>query len=144
YDAAQHIARDVVRGAIFMLLLLVPFSFCIEPLLVGTSNIYKQLAGVTLVFAAMVLALWSFHPAFRISASPLIIVLAFAIIFMSSVVLYVVYGKFNTELKGMSSARGAAAGLPRGSVLMSAVLLGLANMRRRKFRTALTSITVVL
>ena len=77
---------------------------------------------------------------------PLIIILAFAIIFMSIVVISVVYGKFDTELKRIRSGRGVAGttSFARASVLMSAVLLGIANMRKRKFRTALTSITIVL
>ena len=54
----------------------------------------------------MTAALWSFHPAFKISASPLIIILSFAIIFMSIVVIVVVYGKFDTELKRVRSGRG--------------------------------------
>src|SRR5262249_40894310 len=145
YLATQDMANDVVRGAIFLLLLCVPFAFCIERLLVGTANIYKQIAGAAAVFAIMTLALWSFHPAFKISSSPLIIVLAFAIIFMSVAVIFVVYGKFDTELKKISSGRADdVLTLARAGVLSSAVLLGIANMRKRKFRTALTSITIVL
>lgn len=146
YQAAQDMARDVVRAAIFLLLLCVPFSFCMERLLIGTPNIYKQIAYGCLIFAIMTAALWSFHPAFKISSSPLIIILAFAIIFMSIVVISVVYGKFDTELKRIRSGRGTTEGasFARTSVLMSAVLLGIANMRKRKFRTALTAITIVL
>ncbi|MGB7159170.1 MAG: ABC transporter permease, partial [Tepidisphaeraceae bacterium] len=146
YAAVDAMARDVVRAAIFLLLLCVPFSFCMERLLIGTPNIYKQIAGACAIFALMAAALWSFHPAFKISSSPLIIILSFAIIFMSIVVIWVVYGKFDTELKRLRSGRGTApsASFARASVLTSAVLLGIANMRRRKFRTALTSITIVL
>ncbi len=146
YQAAQDMANDVVYAAIFLLLLCVPFSFCMERLLIGTPNVYKQIAGTCGIFAIMAIALWSFHPAFKISTSPLIIILAFAIIFMSIVVISVVYGKFDTELKRIRSGRGTAMGadFASASVFMSAILLGLANMRRRKFRTTLTSITVVL
>ncbi|HEX8323079.1 MAG TPA: ABC transporter permease [Tepidisphaeraceae bacterium] len=146
YDAAQKMANDVVYAAIFLLLLAVPFSFCMERLLVGTPSIYKQIAGATCVFAIMAAALWLFHPAFKISSSPLIIILAFAILLMSVVVIGVVYQKFDTELKHLRSGRGAAHGtsLASASVLMSAIMLGIANMRRRRFRTALTAITVVL
>ncbi|WP_428938316.1 FtsX-like permease family protein [Fontivita pretiosa] len=146
YSAAQEMARDVIRAAIFLLLLCVPFAFCMERLLIGTPNVYKQIAGICVIFAIMTAVLWSFHPAFKISASPLIIILAFAIIFMSIVVISVVYGKFDTELKRIRSGRGSAtiASFARASVLLSAVLLGIANMRRRRFRTALTSITIVL
>jgi hypothetical protein len=146
YSATQDMANDVVRGAIFLLLLCVPFSFCMERLLIATPNIYKQIAGAAGIFAIMTAALWSFHPAFKISSSPLIIVLAFAIILMSGVVMFVVYGRFDTELKKISSGRGSAGSVDfaRASVLASAVLLGIANMRKRKFRTLLTSITIVL
>jgi hypothetical protein len=146
YDAIQRLVNDVVYAAIFLLLLAVPFSFCMERLLVGTPNIYKQIAGATVVFSLMAAALWLFHPAFKISSSPLIIILAFAIILMSLIVIGVVYSKFDTELKRIRSGRGSAEGasFASASVMMSAVMLGIANMRRRKFRTALTSITVVL
>lgn len=148
YDAARALASDVVRGAIFLLILCAPFAFCIERLAVGTPNVYRQIAGMVLIFALMTAVLWSFHPAFKISSSPLIIVLAFVIIFMSSVVIWVVYRKFDIELKRLRSSRGGVStesmGVARGSVVMSAVLLGIANMRRRRFRTVLTSLTVVL
>jgi uncharacterized protein YdbL (DUF1318 family) len=146
YQAAQDMATDVVRAAIFLLLLCVPFAFCMERLLVGTPNIYKQIGGAGAIFAVMAAALWSFHPAFKISSSPLVIILAFAIILMSGVVMWVIYSRFDTELKRIRSGRGTSEGtsFARASVLMSAVMLGIANMRKRKFRTALTSITIVL
>ncbi|HEX4124268.1 MAG TPA: FtsX-like permease family protein [Tepidisphaeraceae bacterium] len=146
YSATSDMADDVIHAAIFLLLLCVPFSFCMERLLIGSPNIYRQISGMCAIFAIMTALLWSFHPAFKISSSPLIIILAFAIIFMSIVVISVVYGKFDTELKRIRSGRGQIDGtsFARASVLMSAVLLGIANMRRRKFRTALTSITIVL
>src|SRR6185369_6557937 len=48
--------------------------------------------------------------------------------------------------KRIRSGRGVAEGasFARASVLASAILLGIANMRRRRFRTLLTSITIVL
>ena len=44
YQAAADMANDVIRGAIFLLLLCIPFSFCMERLLIGSPNIYRQLA----------------------------------------------------------------------------------------------------
>src|SRR5206468_2956730 len=121
-------------------------AFCMERLLIATPSIYKQIAAASGIFAVMAAALWSFHPAFRISSSPLIIILAFAIIFMSAAVIAVIYSKFTAEVKRIHSGRGAAEGVTfaRASVINSAVLLGIANMRRRKFRTVLTSVTIVL
>jgi hypothetical protein len=146
YNATRDMANDVIRAAIFLLLLCVPFAFCMERLLVGTPNIYRQIAYMAIIFVIMMLALRAFHPAFKISNSPLIIIIAFAIIFMSIVVISVVYSKFDTELKRIRSGKGTpvTTSFARVSVLMSAVLLGIANMRKRRFRTALTSITIIL
>jgi hypothetical protein len=146
YRAADDLGNDVVHAAIVLLLLCVPFSFCMERLLIASPNIYKQLTGSSGIFAVMTVALAWFHPAFKISSSPLVIVLAFAVIFMSALVIILLYGKFDAELKRIRSGRGVSAqsSVAGGSVMMSAVLLGIASMRRRKFRTLLTSITIVL
>ena len=151
YSAAQAMANDVVRAAIFLLLLCVPFAFCMERLAIATTNVYRQIVGAVLIFAGMTAALWAFHPAFRISSSALVIILAFAILFMSGLVIWVVYSRFDTELKKVrrgtaagESGAGATGGFARAGVVGQAVMLGIANMRRRKFRTLLTSATIVL
>jgi hypothetical protein len=146
YDAAQDMAKDVVRAALVLLILCVPFAFCMERLLLASTDVYRQIGGVAGIFGMMAAGLWAFHPAFKISASPLIIILAFAIISMACLVIAVVYGKFDSELKRLRSGRGSAPSTSFASsgVMMSAILLGIANMRKRKFRTLLTSATVVL
>ncbi len=146
YRAADDLGSDVVHAAIFLLLLCVPFSFAMERLLIASPNIYKQLAGSSTIFILMTLALAAFHPAFKISSSPLVIILAFAVLFMSALVIILIYGKFDAELKRIRSGRAITSPMntPGAAVFMSAVLLGIASMRRRKFRTLLTSITIVL
>ena len=164
YSAAQAMASDVVYAVIFLLLLCVPFAFCMERLVVGTPNVYRQIVGSLAIFALMAASLWAFHPAFRISNSALIIILAFAILFMSGLVIWVVYSRFDTELKRVRSGKtdddmsgagggggggggghaGGGASFARASVIGQAVMLGIANMRRRRFRTFLTASTIVL
>ncbi len=156
YSAAQAMASDVIYAAIFLLLLCVPFAFCMERLVIGTPNVYRQIVGAIAIFALMTASLWAFHPAFRISNSALIIILAFAILFMSGLVIWVVYSRFETELKRVRSGKaddesgptgGHASGgasFARASVIGQAVMLGIANMRRRRFRTFLTASTIVL
>ena len=84
YDATQAMANDVTHAAIFLLAFCVPFSLCMEHLLIGSSSIYRQIGGAVGIFSLMTAALWQFHPAFKISSSPLVIVLAFGIVFMSA------------------------------------------------------------
>ncbi len=146
YQAVRDTANDVIRGAIVLLLLLVPFAFAVERLLFASPFVYKQLLSMTGIFSLMCAVLWSFHPAFRISSQPMIIIMSFAIIFMSLLVLSVIFSKFESGLEEMRSglAESAAASTSRYGLMVTAIQLGIANMRKRKFRTALTGITIML
>src|SRR5205085_11658917 len=134
------------KSVIFLLLGVIPFPYFLERLVVGSVNVYRQIAWFALIFALMTAVLW-FHPAFRISAAPLMILLAFLILILSSTVVYILWGKFDDEISrlrgtGPGSAGGAhIASFRRGAVLGAAVRLGLSNMRRRGMRTALTLTT---
>jgi hypothetical protein len=146
YQAVRDTADDVVRGAIFLMLLLVPFAYALERLVFASAHVYRQLAYTIGIFALMTAILWLYHPAFDISSQPAMIIMAFAVIFMSLLVLSVVYAKFRTSLEDLRSGRAEASGArtSRAGVLSTALRLGIANMRRRPFRTFLTGTTVVL
>ncbi|MDD4889778.1 MAG: hypothetical protein PHU85_07580, partial [Phycisphaerae bacterium] len=146
YQAVRELANDVVRAAIFLLLALVPFSFAMERLLFASPHVYRQLGGITAIFTVMTAVLWSFHPAFRISTQPLMIIMAFGIIFMSLLVISIVYQKFKSQLEEMRSGRAESSGArsSKSGLAASAVRLGIANMRKRRLRTALTGTTVML
>jgi len=146
YQAVRKTANDVIQGAIFLLLMLVPFSFVMERLLFASPNIYKQIGAVVGTFSVMTAVLWGFHPAFRITSQPLMILMAFGALGMSLMVMSVVFSKFETQLEELKSGRaeGSGARTSRLGVAYTALRLGIANMRKRKLRTALTGITVVL
>jgi len=146
YQAVRDTANDVVRGAIFLLLMIVPFAFVMERLVFATPSIYKQIGAIIGVFALMAGALWSFHPAFRITGQPLMIIMAFGAIGMSVMVMSMLFSKFETLLEELRSGRAEASGArtSRMGLAYTSIRLGIANMRKRKLRTALTGITVVL
>ena len=146
YQAIRRTADDVIRGAIFLLLVLLPFAYATERLLFAATYVYRQIAGATGIFAVMTAVLWSFHPAFRMSSMPMMIVMAFGVIFMSLLVILVIFSKFENELEKMRSgkAESSSAKTSRFGLVSTAMRLGIANMRKRKLRTALTGVTVVL
>ncbi len=146
YEAVLDTAKDVIRGAIFLLLMIVPFSFVMERLLFASPHIYKQLGAIIGIFAVMAAVLWSFHPAFRISGHPLMIIMAFGAIGMSVMVISMIFSKFESELEELRSGRAESSGArtSRLGLAYTALRLGIANMRKRKLRTALTAATVIL
>jgi hypothetical protein len=146
YQNLIETSNGIIHGVIFLLLGVIPFSYFLERLLVGSPNVYRQIAWFAGIFACMTLGLW-FHPAFRISSAPLMILLAFMILILSGTVVYILWGKFEEELRRLRGAAGHerhAASFRRGAVIGAAIRLGLSNMRRRGLRTGLTLTTLVL
>ena len=146
YKGVRQTADDVVRAVMFLLLGLLPFSIAMERLLFASPHIYKQITGTAAVFLVMCAALWSFHPAFRITNQPLMLVLAFLIIFLSTMVISILIRRFESDLEKIRSGRAEESGAStaRGGLVSCALTIGIATMRKRKLRTALTGTTVAL
>src|SRR5262249_28576529 len=133
YQNLIDTSNGIIKGVIFLLLGVIPFSYFLERLLIGAINVYRQIAWFGVFFAAMTAGLW-FHPAFRISSAPLMILLAFLILILSSTVVYILWGKFEEEIRRIRGDSGQAAHIAsfrRGAVVGAAIRLGLSNMRRR-------------
>lgn len=157
YRQTRRAADDTVHAVLLLLVCLVPFAYFVERLLVAASSVYAQIGGASAIFAFMILVVGLFHPAFRVSLTPITILLAFVILFLSVLVTAIVLGRFRAELHRLRWGTGddegpndgaapasSAGDFRRFSVLNRAMLLGIANMRRRKMRTALTLVTLVL
>ncbi|MGD8237692.1 MAG: M28 family peptidase [Armatimonadota bacterium] len=149
YPDVQNTATDVVKGVLFYLALLLPFAYFGERLLFAIPDvrINRRVGATLLVFAVMFFLLYLVHPAFRLPRlNPLIILLAFVIMALAVIVIAIVTSKFNETLRQIKRDESGThtADVGRWSAAAAAFTLGIANMRRRKTRTTLTCITLVL
>jgi len=146
YADIKKVGDDTVRGVIFYMALLLPFSLFMERLLFGFSDIRLRVAAWVAIFLAVFLIFWAVHPAFRITITPYIIFLAFVLLALSGLVVILSASRFQVEIRKL---RSQLVGIPEADVsrtaaLVTAFALGVSYMRRRKVRTALTAATVVL
>ncbi len=137
---------DLVHAIVILLLLTIPFAFAMERLAICATSIYGRIVGFVVMFGITFGLLYWMHPGFAISATPMIIFLAFAILLLSSLVIYLLLRKFDTELKTL---QGQSVGLhdvevSRTGTMLAAVSMGMSTMRRRPTRTILTAVTVVI
>ena len=145
YPDALTTLNDVIKGMVFFLALVIPAAFFTERLFLAAADIRRQLAG----FALLLLGIWAVisqvHPAFEI-ASPLVVLLAFAIMAMAVFVLLLVGGRFNRHMRDYQArtAQVHETDISRVGAAYTAFMLGISNMRRRKLRTGLTLTTLVL
>ncbi|HET6381834.1 MAG TPA: FtsX-like permease family protein [Armatimonadota bacterium] len=146
YPSVMETAQDVVKGVLFYLFLLLPFAYFVERLLFGKPDLRQQLAFGFAIFLAIFLILYEVHPAFEISKNPVIVLLAFIMLALGLLVIFLVIGKFEEQLKQYQKSVGGIhkADIGRMSVALAAFSLGISQMRKRRARTALTCITLIL
>ena len=146
YPDVKGTANDIVKGFLFYCVLLLPFAYFCERLFLGFPDIRKQLFGFAgfflLIFGLMALV----HPVFRITDAPYVILLAFVILVLAVSVLGIIIAKFNEQMAKMrrKAAKVHEADVGRLSATGTAIILGISNMKKRKVRTTLTTLTLVL
>ncbi len=137
---------QAVTGVIWYLGLLVPFVFFFEKLVFGFTDIRKQLLAAGLIFLTVFGLLRWLHPAFQMVRSSIMILIGFVMLLLTLLVMGMVSGKFMQNVRTLRRHEGRVEGadVNRGGVVGTAFMLGLNNMRRRKVRTGLTCVTLVL
>jgi hypothetical protein len=146
YPDVQKTAVDVVKGLMFYLALLLPFAFFTERLLIGAPQLKNQITWLFVIFIIAFLCFRLVHPAFDITMNPMIVLLAFIMLALSVLVIMLISGKFEQQLKEFNKTISGVhkADIGRMSIAAAAFSLGVSNMRRRKARTILTCLTLVL
>ncbi len=147
YPDVTKTSQDVVNGVIFYLFLMLPFAFFCERLFFAFPTLGKQLLFFFGIFLLLFGIFYLVHPAFQIVGnSSLVVLIAFVMLALSILVISIITGKFEEQLKQFNRSVSGIhkADIGRMSVAAAAFSLGISNMRRRKARTVLTTITLIL
>ncbi|MCD6359575.1 MAG: M28 family peptidase [Armatimonadetes bacterium] len=146
YPDVRKTADDVVKGVLFYLALLMPFAYFAERLFLGGREIKRQIIGVVAFFVGIFILIALVHPAFAITFTPMIILLAFIILALTIIVVGIIVQKFEEQMKEVRFEQTGLreADVSRLGASAAAFSLGISNMRRRKVRTLLTCSTLVL
>jgi len=146
YPDVKGTAHDVVRGVVFYFALLLPFVIFAERLLINYVDIRKKLAAIAGLFAISYVALHLVHPAFRLSKTPIIVLDGFFMLVASLWTIGYLLMRFQAVMEHVRRrvATIHRADVARASAAMAAFILGISNMRKRKVRTMLTALTLIL
>ena len=146
YPDVKSTQNDVVQGIIFFMALVIPCAFFTERLIITAGTIKNQILGFVGVFMVIWTILWLVHPAFQLS-NPFVILLAFVIIALAVLVMSIISGRFNEQMKKLRIEVAEFihdTDVSRSSASVTAFQLGISNMKRRKTRTILTFLTLLL
>ncbi|MFN4227554.1 MAG: FtsX-like permease family protein, partial [Candidatus Ratteibacteria bacterium] len=146
YPDVKNTANDVIKGIIFYFILLLPFAYFCERLFFGFSKVEKRILGIFGIFLAIYWIMRYVHPAFKLTNAPEVILLSFIVLSLSGIVISLIASKFEEQMQRIKKETSKIYQTDVGRITASATAfsLGVANMKRRKTRTALTSITLIL
>jgi cell division protein FtsX len=146
YNDVERTQKDVLFGVLFYIALFVPFSYCLERLLFSFVDIHKRIVAFLLILGVVIGLIYSVHPAFQLTYSPLVVILAFFILGLSVIVALIIMGRFEQEMVLLQQRARHQKGseISRTKAFAAAFVLGVSNLRRRPIRTALTCITLII
>ncbi|MBM9605529.1 FtsX-like permease family protein [Desulfopila inferna] len=146
YVQVEKTQKDVLFGVLFYIALFVPFSFCLERFLFNYANIYKRISAFTAILVILISVIYNVHPAFQLAYSPMVVILAFFIIGLSLMVSFIVFSRFEEEMIILQrhASHKRPSEISRWKAFVAAFFLGVSNLRRRRLRTILTCLTLII
>jgi len=146
YQMVRSTTRDLIKAVAVFLALVIPFCMFAMKLVIPWTDVRAQIASFLVIFALMATALAMLHPAFSLSQTPMMVLLAFMMVGLAGFVMFILHGRFDSglqqlveESQGVESAESS-----RKALAGVAFSVGVNNMRRRRIRTSLTAATIVL
>lgn len=146
YNDVDATQKDVLAGVLFYIALFIPFAYCMERLLFGFTDIARRIAAFIVLLLLIIAAIYMVHPAFGLTYSPMVVILAFFILGLSVLVSGIIFFRFEREMIALQhrvqQVRGS--GISKFSAFAAAFTLGVSNLRRRPLRTFLTCATLTI
>ena len=99
YTEVEKTQKDVLSGVLFYIALFVPFAYCLERLIFAFSSIHKRIIAFLCFLVGIIAVIYVVHPAFQLTYSPMIVILAFFILGLSLLVSLIIFLRFEREMK---------------------------------------------
>jgi hypothetical protein len=146
YNDVERTQKDVLLGVLFYVALFVPFAYCIERLLFSFVDIHRRIVAFLVILGLVIGIIYLAHPAFQLTYSPLVVILAFFILGLSVMVAVIIIGRFEQEMVILQqrARQIKTSEISRTKAFFAAFVLGVSNLRRRPIRTILTCVTLII
>ena len=145
YQFSRKTIEDATAVVPFFAAIVLPFTFLAEKLLFNWRG-YKKAISLILVFSVYMISLSFLHPGFSLSASPANIVIGFSVLILSFPIVLIIINEAGALLREIrvKTVGKHEIEVSRTGQAIYAFTVGIENMRKRKLRTVLTLITVII
>jgi len=146
YSTVRNMIMDIIKTIVFFFVTLIPFSMLVERLIFKCDSGLRRAAVIAGTFSLLTLILFFLHPGFRLASNVFMVLLGFVIVVLTAPVLMLVISdaagyisRFRVKVVGKHYAE-----ISRIGAALMALSTGIENMRRRRLRTTLTFVSVVI
>jgi len=145
YQATMDLVWQVIYTTIFFSIALIPFALLVERLAFGFEGV-KRISVALVVFAAFMIILGIFHPGFHLATNASIAIMAFGMMAIMIPSLAFIAGEASATAKSLREQLTGlhVAEISRASAILQAFSTGVQNMKKRRFRTILTLVSLTL
>ncbi len=98
YNDVDKTQKDVLVGVLFYVALFVPFAYCMERLFFSFVDIRKRISAFLGFLILIIGVVYMVHPAFQLTYSPMVVILAFFILALSMLVSLIIFFRFEREM----------------------------------------------
>ncbi|MEM2598490.1 MAG: FtsX-like permease family protein [Thermoproteota archaeon] len=146
YQSSLSVVRDAVTSIILVFALAIPFILLFSSLVYNLSSGFRSVALTLAVALSVALLLTVFHPGFGLAVNVPAIFIGTLIVALVIPVMFFLFSNFSTGLSRLRREVLGAHFLERSGfdVSFSAVSIGIGNLKKRKFRTVLTMLCIVI
>ncbi|WP_291327745.1 FtsX-like permease family protein [Desulfovibrio sp. UCD-KL4C] len=146
YLDVDQTQKDVLVGVLFYIALFIPFAYCMERVIFCFADIHKRILGFLAILMAVIAVIYMVHPAFQLTYSPVVVILAFFILALSIMVSLIIFFRFEKEmiLLQQRAHKTSTSEISKWKAFTAAFVIGVSNLRRRKIRTFLTCLTLTI
>ncbi|MCS7119832.1 MAG: M28 family peptidase [Nitrososphaerota archaeon] len=145
YLELRKMTEDSVNAITFFGVVLVPFALIFERLIAQTRGIKRILTSI-IGYVVPLIILSGTHPGFVLASNILMVIVGFVVLLMTAPLIGIIYTSFIDAVKRM---REKVMGvhwieMTRTSVALLSFSLGVSNMRKRRLRTSLILVSILL
>lgn len=99
YLMVRTTTMDLIKAVAVFLALVIPFCLFLTRLVTPWTDIRAQIASFLVIFTVMALSLALLHPAFSLSQTPMMVLLAFIMVGLAIFVMLILYTRFDAGLQ---------------------------------------------
>jgi hypothetical protein len=145
YGEMSSLIRDMTYASLSFSVLLIPFMFLAERLFFPSQG-KKRIASLLIAFTIPYLAFYFAHPGSQVALAAPIAIEGYAMLFFTAIVLITVSGNLGSLMREIREKTIGLhfAEISRSGAFLSAMSAGIEDIRKRKLRSFLTMLSIIL